>query len=245
VNRAAWIAAAAAVAFVIVLIAHFPARWAAGFLPRGSACGELGGTLWDGTCTGLVAAGTPLGDLSWATHPLGFLTGKLSLSVSLAVPSGTVRSDLRLSPTGSITAENLRATLPLSRAWLAQLPPNVDGVIQIDLAALRFDGKRITSLHGNFDVQGLAVRGEPLGDYRLSFPGGPPGPGDELAGRLEDLGGPLAVQGTLRLTREPGFVLDGLVAARPSAPPDMVQNLRLLGSPDAQGRRPFSFSYTF
>jgi hypothetical protein len=47
------------------------------------------------------------------------------------------------------------------------------------------------------------------------------------------------------LTPEPGFDLQGLVAARPSASADLVQNLRFLGSPDAQGRRQFSLESSF
>ena len=241
-NRGPWIAAGAAAAFLIVLVARFPARWAAGLLPRGTSCAQLAGTLWRGTCTGLVAAGAPLGDLSWSTHPLGLLTGKLSLTVSLGMASGNARSNVALSPTGAISAEDLRATLPLNHALLSQVPPNVQGVMAIDLAALHWNGKRVTLLRGQFDVQGLAIQGEPLGDYRLTFPGDS---SDEPVGRLADLGGPLSVEGTLRLTREPGFVLDTLVAPRANAPRELVQDLRYLGSPDAEGRRPFSLAGTF
>jgi general secretion pathway protein N len=242
-NRGARIAAAGAAAFLIVLIARFPARWAAGVLPRGTACLQLGGTLWSGTCTGLLAAGAPLGDLSWTAHPLQLLIGRLSVTVALTLPNGTVSSRVELRPTGTITAENLQATVPLSHALIAQLPPNTQGVLQIDLASLRWNGKRITAIRGDLSVRGLAVRGESLGDYRVSFPRDSAASGgstDEPTGRLEDLGGPLSVQGTLRLTPAPGFVLDTQVAPRANAPRDIVQALRLLGSPDAQGRRPFT-----
>jgi len=49
----------------------------------------------------------------------------------------------------------------------------------------------------------------------VTFPGGP----GEPTGKLRDLNGPLAVEGTLRLTRQPGFELEGLVAARPAPRP--------------------------
>ena len=38
---------------------------------------------------------------------------------------------------------------------------------------------------------------------------------------------------------------EGLVAARTGAPPELINNLRFLGSPDATGRRPFSVAGTF
>jgi hypothetical protein len=63
--------------------------------------------------------------------------------------------------------------------------------------------------------------------------------------RAHDLGGPLALAGTLRMTPEPGFVVDGTVAARPTASPNLVRQLQMLGAPDAQGRRSFSIANTF
>jgi general secretion pathway protein N len=241
-NRGPWIAAGAGIAFLIVLVARFPARWAAGLLPRGTSCEQLNGSLWSGSCAGLIAGGAPLGDLSWSAHPLRLITGKLSVTVSLAMTSGGARSLLTLSPTGAITAENAQGTLPLNHALLQPVPPNVQGSVTFNLAALRWNGKRVTRLRGEFDVQGLVVQGDSIGDYRLSFPDDS---SDQPLGQLTDLGGPLSVQGTLRLTREPGWVLNTLVAARANAPQDLVRGMRFLGSPDAQGRRPFSLAGTF
>jgi len=68
--------------------------------------------------------------------------------------------------------------------------------------------------------------------------------GEQMA-RLKDLGGPLAVEGTVKFTDEPGVVVDGLVAPRSTASQDLQNQLRILGTPDAQGRRPFSFATTF
>jgi hypothetical protein len=59
------------------------------------------------------------------------------------------------------------------------------------------------------------------------------------------LGGPLAVAGTLRMTPEPGFVLEGTVASRANATPELARQLQMLGAPDAQGRRSFSIANTF
>ncbi|HTX25286.1 MAG TPA: type II secretion system protein N [Steroidobacteraceae bacterium] len=243
-NRGPWIAAAAMTAFVVVLLARFPARWAAGALPRGTTCLQLDGTLWNGRCTEFVAEGTPLGDLGWQAHPLRLLLGKLSLTVSLTRLGDTVRGRVELSPGGAITAQAVHASLPINRRLLSQLPPTVDGALQIDLDSLHWNGKRITAIEGTVDVHGLTVRGESLGDYRVSFPAGPGRPGDEPAGRVQDLGGPLEVQGTLRLMREPGFELDTTIAPRANAPPDIVSALRILGTPDARGRRPFSVQMT-
>ena len=79
-----------------------------------------------------------------------------------------------------------------------------------------------------------------LGSYVVIFP---QAQGDPV-GNIKDLEGPLAVEGTLKLTRL-GFELEGMVAPRPGAPPELTENLRFLGTPDGAGRRPFSLSGTF
>jgi general secretion pathway protein N len=242
-RRGVWIGAAALVVFLIIILAQFPAQWAAGALPRDLSCQQLSGSVWNGTCSGLTAHGATLGDLSWSLRPVRLFTGHLNVDVAWVQAMSFARGNLEVSPGGAVSASDFHASFPLDRQLLPQLPPGIRGSAQADLAAMRFDGKRVTALEGQIDVHGLVARdGTPLGDYRLSFPGGST---DEPVGRLRDIGGPLAVDGSLRLTREPGFVLDAKVAARPSAPPDLAQDLQLLGSPDAQGRRPFSVSATF
>ncbi|MGB6451405.1 MAG: type II secretion system protein N, partial [Steroidobacteraceae bacterium] len=230
-------------AFVLVLVVQFPARWAALALPRGVACGQVAGTLWSGTCAGLAAAGMPLGDLGWSLHPLRLLTGRLDLDVALTRGAGAARARVELSPTGAIAARGIHADFPLDHAFIPQLPPSTRGSAAVELSSLDWNGKRITEIHGQIEVQGLTIGGgELLGSYRLLFPGSP---GSELVGHLSDLGGPFAVAGTVRLTAEPGYEVDSLIAARPSASPDLLSQLRYLGAPDAQGRRQFSIAGTF
>jgi hypothetical protein len=55
----------------------------------------------------------------------------------------------------------------------------------------------------------------------------------------------MQVAGTITIGADRSYVIDGLVATRPSAPPSMVNQLRYLGTPDVQGRRPFSLAGTY
>ncbi|HYK25024.1 MAG TPA: type II secretion system protein N, partial [Steroidobacteraceae bacterium] len=203
-------------------------------------------------CAGLAQSGAPIGDLTWELHPLRLLTGSLSADVTLSRGSGTASARIDMGLTGTLTARGLQAAFPLDRTLFPALPPAVQGSAQADVPFLRMKGSRVLAIQGRIDVHGLAMRGEPIGDYRLSFPaGGPSVPGgasgasSELVGHLTDLGGPFSVDGAVRLTPEPGYVVEALVAARPGAPPDAVNALRYLGTPDASGRRPFTFSGTF
>ena len=102
----------------------------------------------------------------------------------------------------------------------------------------------LAQLKGTIEVHDLEDRAgnvTPLGSYAVSFPGGD----GEPVGQIRDLGGPLSLQGTLRLPRQGGYELQGTVATRPEASPELINNLRFLGSPDAAGRRQFSLTGTF
>lgn len=255
-RRGAKIAAVAIAAFVAVLIARFPARWATGALPRGVTCARISGTLWSGACAGLAQRGVPIGDLLWNVHPLRLLTASLSADVEVSRGAGMARARVDVGPSGTLTARDVRASFPLDHMLLAELPPGTQGSAQADLALLRWKGMRILAVRGHIDVRGLTdSRGEPLGDYRLAFPADSAspasGPGGAVStpgmpvGHLTDLGGPFSIDGTVRLTPEPGYVIEAQIAPRAGAPPDLVNALRYLGSPDARGRRPFSLMGTF
>ena len=60
-----------------------------------------------------------------------------------------------------------------------------------------------------------------------------------------DLAGPLGFTGTLAFTGEPGYVIDGKVTTRADTPPALARQIAFLGTPDAQGRRPFSIAGTY
>ncbi|HEY2590124.1 MAG TPA: type II secretion system protein N [Steroidobacteraceae bacterium] len=243
-RRGVKIAVVAVAAFGAVLIAQFPARWAAWlFTGRATTCLRISGTLWNGACAGLAESGSPIGDLTWQLHPLRLLMGSLSADVTLSRGSGTAGARIDAAPNGTITARDLHGAFPLDRVLFPELPPATQGSAEADIPFLRLKGSRLIAIRGRIDVHGLSTRGEPIGDFRLIFPAS--SSSAEPIGRLTDLGGPLSVDGTIRLTPEPGYVVDALIAARPGAPPDLVNAMRYLGSPDASGRRPFSLSGTF
>ena len=243
-RRSLWIALLAAAAFVAIVLARMPAAW---ILPaRGAqwACASIDGSLWGGICAGLTVSGTPLGDMSWELHPLRLLTGRLAAHLTLSHGPGDAAADVELTFGQRLTARNVLADLPLDPALLPSVPANLHGRAHLELALVEVQRGVIRQLQGRIDARNLEERSgnnTPLGSYSVSFPGGS---GDPV-GTLRDLEGPLALEGTLRLTPAPGFELEGVIAARHGAPPELVNSLRFLGSPDATGRRPFSLSGTF
>jgi hypothetical protein len=129
----------------------------------------------------------------------------------------------------------------LDPAVVPRVPNALRGTVHADLELARLKHGAITELKGRIEAHDLTQRTgrvTPLGSYAVVFPGG----SGQQVGRLQDLGGPLAVQGTLTLTSAPGYVLEGQVAARTGAAPELLNGLQFLGTPDALGMRPFSMA---
>ena len=245
-KRTLWITLIAVLGFAIILLARFPATWAAAALPKDVTCAQVAGTVWDGSCAGLVAQGMAVGDVSWELHALRLFSGKLAAYLDITRGEHFVRGDVEASSGSLITASNVQADLPLDRAYIPQLPANLGGHMSAFLQLLRVERGMLTAIQGHVEAHDLVERGAQtteLGSYSVDFPAGDAK--SEPVGRLASLSGPLDVQGTLRLTRAPGYIVEGQVAAGPGAAPQLVQQLQYLGTPDAQGKRPFSIEGTF
>jgi general secretion pathway protein N len=233
------------VAFAAIVLARLPASW---LLPTGPDfnCASVEGSLWSGYCSGLTVQGTPLGDLTWQLRPARLLLGKLAAHIDLEHPPTTsARGDVEIGLGNTLVARNLTASLPLDPKLLPGVPPTLSGTLRVDITLAKVTKRGIVqTLEGRIEANDLIDRSgyvTPLGNFAVTFPGGMPQP----TGDLQDVGGPLAVQGKLVLTPQPGYDLSGYVTPRPSAVPALVNAIQFLGSPDAQGRRQFALSGTY
>jgi len=246
VKRTILLIICAVLVFAALVIARLPASWVMPGPKSGMACSEVAGSVWDGTCTGLTVQQQPIGDLTWEIHAMRLLAGKINADVVVTRPTGSIRGNVESGFDKKIVARDLLVDLPLDPELAAGLPPNLRGLrgkVHAQVAYLQLDGQIVRAIEGVVEAHDLSDGDQKWGSYSVTFP--PPTTGVPV-GQLKDLGsGPLAVEGSIRLTPAPGFDLEGLVAARPSASPELVQNLRFLGSPDAQGRRPFSLESSF
>jgi general secretion pathway protein N len=234
------------VAFAAIVLARLPASWVLPTSGANFSCGSVEGSLWSGYCSNLTVQGAALGDLTWQLRPARLFVGKLAAHIDLEHPPATsARGDVEMGLGGTVTARNLTASLPLDPRVLPGVPPTLTGSLHLDLALAKVTKKGVvSSLQGRIEAHDLVDRSgyvTPLGNFSLTFPGGTPQP----TGDLEDVGGPLAVQGKLILTPQPGYALSGYVTPRPSANQALVNAIQFLGSPDAQGRRQFALSGTY
>ena len=246
-RRSILITVLAVVAFAVIVIARLPASWVVPAPPGVVSCATVEGSIWNGTCTGLIAQGSALGDLEWDLHALRLLSGKLSANVVLTRPTGSIRGDFDIGLDKSVTAHNVQADLPLDQDVMSLMPGNlrtIHGNARADITMAHVVKNIVTQLQGRIELHDLEDRGHditPLGSYSLTFPGGSGDP----TGQLQDLGGPLSVQATVRLMQDQaGFDLEGYITPRPGAPQSLVDELEFLPA-DAQGRRQFGTQWTF
>lgn len=237
----------AAIGFMLVLIVRFPARWARPLLLHGAQCAQLDGSLWSGSCSGLTIAARPVGDLSWSLQGLQLLRGRLALQIDLTNQGSYLRGELAFGFGGALQGRDVSVDLPLTSQLVSSLPAGAHARLQGRLARIEWTGKFLSQLQGELDIQDLVgSQGADLGNYQAIFaPDGGGGSADLPHAVVRDTGGALALTATLQLNRDPGYVLQGRVAARPSASPEIADAIRYLGSPDAAGLRPFSLAGTF
>jgi hypothetical protein len=237
--------ALAAIVFIAVLIAHLPAAWLLPALRGELRCASAAGTVWHGACTGASIRGFSLDQLTWQVHAPALLRGRLVAQLRAVRQSASASAEVSLPWRGPIEARNVFARVPINPQILPAVPAYIAGTIEAHLervliardGALAYLRGRITLLH-LVDSSGEVT---PLGSFAATFPGGE----GEPIGRLRDLGGPLALRGTLRLTGAPGYVLHAELAPRASASPSLLQALQYLGAPDASGRRPFGLQGSY
>lgn len=232
-------------AFAAMVLARLPASWV---LPtsRNFNCAGVEGSLWSGYCSGLTVNGVALGDLTWQLRPTRLVLGKLAAHIELEHPPTTsARGDVEVGLGGTVVARNLTAALPLDPKLLPGAPPTLSGSLRVELTLAQVSRKGVVSrLEGHIEADDLVDRSgyvTPLGNFSVTFPGGTQQP----TGDLQDTGGPLAVQGKLVLTPQPGYDLSGYVTPRPSANQALLDAIAFLGSPDPEGRRQFALSGTY
>lgn len=235
-------------AFVLVLLVRLPARWLGPLLPHGMQCQQLDGSAWNGSCAGLSSGGGELGDLTWNLQLLQLLRARLDLRLEFNGPGSNARGDVAVGFGGAVHGRDVTLDLPLTSALVSSIPAGAHARLQGKLDRIEWTGKYLAQLQGELTIQDLVgTQGQAFGSYQVTFPLSPDsGTGTDMpSGEVHDTGGPLQLTATLQLTHDPGYVVQGRVAPRPSASADIVDLLKYLGSPDAAGRRPFSLMGTF
>jgi len=239
--------AATLAAFLLSLVIWLPASLLAHWLPSSVTTGPLYGTVWNGSTDTVTVEGHALGALQWHLQALPLLTGHAAVDIDLRSATGGAHGSMNFGFGGSVAAHEFEVHWPLSALPPNLAPPRWNGELQAHIQDLAFDGSKVTQILGTVDTRNLQTPppdSASLGDFRMTFDE-KSAQGDHWVGRLQDLGGPMPLTGTLTLGPKSEYVIEGLVAARADAADAITQTLRFLGAPDAQGRRPFSIAGTY
>ncbi len=225
--------------FVIGLVITFPARVAyQWFAPDKLKLSGISGSIWHGSAVQGIASGIYLADIHWTCEPLALLTGNLKFASSSKLASGFfdakiaigVDGNLTLSDvTGALTLDTLPAALPLS---------GIEGDVSMQFEKIIVENGVPVEATGTVVLANLVSRylsPTRLGDYKAEFQTYDEG----ILASVESINGVLELVGTIRLTPDRNWELIVKVAAIPAAPPSISQQLQLLGSPDARGKRDF------
>jgi hypothetical protein len=240
--------AAGATVFLVILVLYLPASWVAGALPAGVRCGELGGSVWHGECLGLKYADVALGDATWNLGIGSAITGRLVGDVDLRGSAFNARAEVDASFRGNGVLRNVHGNLNLDPGLVAQLPADKRGTVIVNLGKLEVIDGAPRAIEGTIEVRDfrqVGARPFELGSYQATFDGNSPAEGS-LIGKLRDLGGPFAVEGTITLTPPRNYLVQGFITGRTADSERLVRREIALGAmPDAAGRSEFSFEGSY
>jgi hypothetical protein len=232
--------------FLVILVLYLPAGWFAGVLPPQLRCNDLGGSVWQGECTGLSYQGSNLGDATWNLSLGRALSGRVAGDVAVRGNAVNLNADLDTNFGGAGELRNLKGSVVMDPALLPLLPAQQRGHLTADLGRVVVgEGGTLTSVEGSLelrDFRQLGAQPMDLGSYQVIFG---PGSGKLVTGKVRDLGGPFIVDATLTLNPERSYLVQGYITGRTAAAERTVRELTLGAMPDTSGRSTFSFEGTY
>jgi hypothetical protein len=245
--RKGLLVAAGIAAFLIFLTALVPARLLTRVAPPGIAAAGLDGTIWSGRASSVRLQGRDLGAASWSCSPWRLLILEWSCRMAMQPVGGQLSVALSGAfDSDEIEARDLRGNLPITLLENVVTPAGWTGRLDLEVANAIIAGGLPQDAQGSIIVRNLKAPGSGgamLGDFELTIGEGAVGSAG-LTGRLNDLGGPLQVRGTIELKRDRSYLVSGEVAPGPGAGSAIFETLAILGPADGAGRRPFSLEGT-
>ena len=234
---------AAGLVFALTLIANVPAALLyAAFKPKQSALTVHGlqGPWAAGQLSGISQGGRLLlQDLRWYFKPWWLPLGRAAVHIEGGGEIATLQGELSQSPATTRLSDFRIAGSVRRLAGLANmsyLP--LDGQAGADLDSLVLKKGFIDSVTGTLNLSGLAWtlarEPMPLGDFQFDIVTTP----EAVIATASSPSGPLEVAGDARLLPDRSWELKLRLKPRPGASETLLNYLRSLGNPDAEGYYP-------
>ena len=237
------------ISLVLFMVARFPAATAfAWFAPAEVQAFGVTGTVWSGEAKLINAGGLQLRNTEWNVKILRLLTGRLSGPFRTRWGGGFIEADGGVNLTGTISLENVKGSFDIAPLNNVLGIPNIGGIATVDLSEVIIRDNWPQRLVGRGELRSLSSplmgRGDAqfIGDVGFLFNTDTETALNTVTGQLQDTGGPLQLNGTLILTPPGNYDLKTRLKARASAPETLQQNLKFLGSPEADGTHLFQLA---
>jgi Type II secretion system (T2SS), protein N len=246
----------AAVAVLAVVVAALPASLIARFLPPGVRVADFSGTIWHGSAGRITAGGRPAGAAEWHLHPLALLHLHTVADLHWVKGGFVLDGAIDVDRTG-LAVSGVEGGGPIADLQDLGLGAGWQGTAAVrvkELEARWSDaGATLKSAIGEITVSDMSspavADGAPLGGYALEFANSALSPESDATATLVDTGGPLSVDGTIRITlKTRSGLFSAAVQERPEAAPALrnaVQSLAQLHARDARGRIPLDLEFSF
>ena len=219
-------------AYLILLLATLPARtvfsW---FTNNDIRAAGVEGSIWRGSAATLTIGHTDFSPVTWRFTPSSLLVLKLGFMVEALQPDGFVWTRVEVSPLGAIALRDLQAALPVEPFSRTLRIGGLGGELDAHMTEVVLRTGWPRRLDGKVQIKRLRLnipQTEQLGNYVLTFSDQRD---DPLVGEIRDMDGPLALEGTLTLTRDRSYLIEGLITPRPSASTQLGNALQFIGPP--------------
>lgn len=195
---------------------------------------DITGSVWAGRAGQVVALGRPIGSLEWTVDKSPLLSRRVAAALKLG--GAGIEADASIDAGNDVVVlRDLDLVLPAELLGPALDIPSLvlEGRVVLDVAEARIAGGYLQSARGTATWSDIGIRGAALArlpGVRAEFA---PGAGGAIEATIRDLGGALAIEGTVTI-RDGAFRSETRLWLREPSP-QLADVLRFIGERTADG----------
>ncbi|UCC56329.1 MAG: type II secretion system protein N [Gammaproteobacteria bacterium] len=228
-------------AYLLIMVATFPARQAVGFLETqvpGLSVQAVEGTIFSGQAGQLAFDGQVLGQLDWSFRPLALPLGRIEYRITLDGPVFTGSGNLGAGPGVDLVAHDVTGEIQpdplLERYVQGPVTVQTEGPVMLTLDTLRiedgFPDELVAVLHWK-DAALLEPVELALGQVEVNLGS----TGDSVAGEIGNTAAGTDVSGDFSILATGKYRFQLLVKPGPATTAEFIDMLGSFGEPQAGG----------
>lgn len=196
------------------------------------------GSLWDGGAEKAIIAGQPSVDnLQWSLNPASLLLASLSGELKASVNQQNVIGNIRIGPTGNISASDVRARIEASiMQELIQLPlGELGGVFNINIESLELTPQSIPNVTAQINWKSAKLtllETVDLGNIELSVE---PGEANQLVAKIKNNKGQLSLNGNANIDDKKMYAIDLSIKTEDNTSDNIKQSLKMFARRQTDG----------